>query len=377
VPTLARLLRPLRVAAWSAGLVADRTRGAVRAVERLLDARAPTLFASSGVPGLAVVVRFAEGATVRRAYGTAGVAGPMSTDTVVEALSLSKPVTATCAMALVDRGVLALDEPVWRRLRSWRMPASRAGPGSVDDVTLRRLLSHSAGLNVLGYGRRGPSESPTALDLLARDAEEERTLRIVRAPGSEFAYSGGAFVVVQALVEDATGRPFADVARETVLAPLGMRSSDYEPSPALLQRLSSCHDADGRTLPRDPYAATAASGLYTTAEDLVAFWSAFAEGPRGEPPGRGVVSPATCAQMLAPQVEDPGGGAWGLGFRLKRQRHDLRYLHAGYDEGWHSFAEGLSRRRVVLVLLSNGDRGKDCVPALSRALRTLLYDVAL
>ena len=375
--SIARLMRPCRSAAWRLGLLTDPTKAAARAVERLLDSRGRELFRSSCVPGLVVEVRFAQGPTIQRAFGTAGAAGDMRPDVVFPALSITKPVTAFCAMALVERGVLSLDEPVWRRIRSWRLPPHRTGGHSLDGITLRRLLSHSAGLNVHGYGGSAPGESPRARDLLDRELEEARTLRVIDVPGAAVHYSGGAFVLVQLLIEDATGLPFERVARETVLGPLGMASSDYELPPTLASRLATGHDDRGSPVPARRLAATAASGLHATAPDLATFWGALVRGSNGELPGRGVISPASCAEMLSPHIPDEKGGAYGFGFYLKRQRSELRFMHAGYDPGWHGFAEGLFHRRVVVVLLSNGDRGKGCVPPLARELRRTLYDLAL
>jgi len=370
---ISRWVRPVRVAACRLGLL-DRTRGAARAVEHGLDGTGRTLVETSGVPGLAVLVRFGDGREVRRTWGRAGERRPMRTDTVVQALSLSKSVTAACALGLVQRGVLALDEPIFRRIRSWRLPPNRATPEQVEAITLRRLLSHTSGLNVLGYAQRPFGEEVRPASLLAREDEDERTIRVVR-PAGTFGYSGGGFVVAQLAIEDATGRPYADVARETVLEPLGLSSSTYGDD-VLAARVATAHDRDGRPVPLAPFAATAASGLWSDAEDLATFWSALVPGAAGEPAGRGVVSPASCAEMLRPHVLDREG-AWGLGLRLKTKRGDLRYVHAGYDVGWHHYAEGLLRRRVVMVLVSNGDRGEDVVPALSRALRLTLYDRAL
>src|SRR5206468_4132173 len=131
-------------------------------------------------------------------------------------------------------------------------------------ITLRRLLSHSAGLNVHGYGWAEPGETPGARELLAQEDEEARTLRVVQAPGAALRYSGGGYSLVQLLIEDATGMPFPAVARERVLGPLGMSESSFELRPALAARLATRHDERSRPLKPGRVAATAASGLYST-----------------------------------------------------------------------------------------------------------------
>jgi len=371
------LARSLRRVAWKAGLIADPTASAARHVERVLDTRGRELFAQSGVPGLVVSVRFGAGRTISRCLGTAGAATPLRTDTVFPALSMTKPVTAMCVMALVERGVLALDAPVWRHVLDYRIPAHATGGFDPDGITLRGVLSHSSGIRLHGHGWVGAAGLRSPKALLEDESQEAHTLRVVDPPGRTLRYSGGGYLLAQMAVEGATGRPFADVARELVLRPLGMASSDYELSPELAARLATSHDRENRPLPARRLLATAAAGLYSTAEDLTAFWGALAPGPEGEPPGRRVISPDACREMLTPTIVAPDGTTCGIGFYLHRTRTELRYTHLGYFSGWSHHAVGLLRRRVVVTALSNGDRGKECVPPLVHELRRTLAEKAL
>ena len=373
----AGLARSFRRAAWRAGLIADRTRSAARHVERVLDTHGRESFERSGVPGLAVVVRFAEGRTITRCFGVAGGATPMRVDAVVPALSLSKPVTAMCAMALVDRKELSLDEPVWRRMRSFSFPAHRTGGFDPDGITLRRLLSHGAGLSVPLHGLSEDGRRLTPKELIEREPDEAHTLRLVDAPGTTLRYSGGGYSLVEQLIEDATGVPFARVARERVLRPLGMNDSDYELTPDLAARLATPHDGENLPMAQRRQASTAASGLYSTAHDLAVFWSSLVPGSAGEPAGRGVISPESCREMLTPQVVGADGTVCGLGFYLRPKRSDLGYAHLGFFGGWNHHAAGFLRRRVALVAFSNGDRGRACVSPLVRELSATLYEWTL
>jgi CubicO group peptidase (beta-lactamase class C family) len=266
---------------------------------------------------------------------------------------------------------------VWRRIRSWRMPPERAPGIDVEHVTLRHLLSHGAGFSSFEPGYCDGEPSRSALDLLRRDDAESRTFRIVTPPGRTHRYAAGGYLLAELLMDDATGIPFPSLVRELVLQPLGMRSSDYTLTPALAARLATRHDEENRALPPSPLKTVAASGMYTTAEDLATLLATFAPGPNGEPPGRGVISPASCAEMLSTQTVMPGESTCGLGFYLRRKRSDLRYSHAGRYGGWYGHGEGFLRRRVVVVALSNGDRGISCVEPIVRELRAALYDLAL
>lgn len=372
-----RWMRPLRVAATRAGLVRHPTRAPALAMERWLDAHAEAALARARVPGLSVLVRFADGRTVRRTYGTAGAVGPMTDATTFQALSLTKPLTAMVALALVDDGLLDLDAPLLRRLRGWRLPPERTGGFDPDGITLRRLLSHSAGLNVNGYGWTEAAARLPAAALLASAFDDARTMRLVEPPGTRLRYSGGAFAIVELAVEEATGRRYADVARTRLLEPLGIIDSNLEPVATHAATLATPHDETDR--PRralDP-ACVAASGLVATVGDLAALFAAVVPGPGGAPAGRGVLSSEACTAMLTPTATDDDGAVIGLGPYLKERHGDLKYMHRGHDPGWYVHVEGLLRRRVVLVLATNATTGGALVPGMAHALRTIAYDLAV
>ena len=373
---LGRWLRPWRAAAWRAGLRRDRTRDAAEAVEATLDLRGRERFEASGAPGIAAFVRFADGRTVGRAFGTAGGGVPMRTDTVFQALSFGKPVTAACALSLAADGVLDVDEPIARWLEKARLP-ERVDGRPLGAVTLRQLLSHTSGLQGLTYGHaRSESERPSARDVFRSEHDDARRPHLVRDPGEAFEYTGAGFVLAEAVIEAATGTPFVTTVEERVTGPLGMTSSSFDPSPALLARSATPHGEDGVGFPARQWATTAAANFHSTAEDATAFALALLPGERDEPAGRGVLPPHACADMLTAHVTDAPGAGWGLGFRVKWDRFERRFVHLAYDVGWYGHLEGLRRRRVVFALLTNGDRGRDAVAGLARDVRQALYDVA-
>ncbi|MBL9087418.1 MAG: beta-lactamase family protein, partial [Planctomycetia bacterium] len=366
-----------RRAAAAVGLVRDRTAVAARRVARVLEEEARGSFEACGVPGLAIVVRFADGPTLRASFGRATADAPMTTDTVAQVFSLSKVVVAACALALAERGRLALDEPVWRHLGGWRLPADRAPGVDLDTVTLRRLLAHAAGFSPFEPGFCADGERPGALDLLRRDGPPDGRIALVAAPGATYRYAAGGFVLAQAVLEGASGRAYADLAHELVLAPLGLASTSFARTADGVPRLATPHDAENRPLPFRPMRTLAASGMLSTADDLATLFAAFAPGRAGEPAGRGVLTPASCAEMLRPQSRKGGGSDYGLGLYVRRKRADLRYAHSGHFVGWYGHVDGFVRRRVVVALLSNGDRGRACVETLMRRLREAVYDAAL
>jgi CubicO group peptidase (beta-lactamase class C family) len=127
-------------------------------------------------------------------------------------------------MRLVDRGALSLDDDVDRWLRSWRVLSTS---GMSAAVTLRQLLSHTAGLDVGGFaGYDAVANLPTTVDVLAGRGNSPAVTRVA-APGAEFRYSGGGYTVVQLLIEDVTRLHFAPAMHDLVLSPLGMASSTF------------------------------------------------------------------------------------------------------------------------------------------------------
>jgi CubicO group peptidase (beta-lactamase class C family) len=184
---------------------------------------------------------------------------------------------------------------------------------------------------------------PTLVESLADSAEG---VRQVAEAGSAYAYSGGGYEVLQLLIEDVTGRPFATYMRDEVLIPLGMRSSSFDVDALDQSRVATPFDS-GRAIARHRYVGLAPAGLYSTAGDLARFVSAELRGPHGEPPGRGVLSPTSVAVMQTPAPgANQGFGFWyGLGhnlFPLGDAFGPLKILgdgavvpgHMGQNTGW-------------------------------------------
>lgn len=388
-------IRRCRVAVNRLGLFGDGgTRLRLR-VEHLIDTQGAELFRESGVPGLNLIVRLKSGERIVRHWGVmdAETRAPINDGAAFQVLSLSKPVVAFLVAGLAEQGVLDLDAPVSSYLRSWTMPPDRRGGFHFERVTLRRLLSHTAGLNIHGFGWvRAQGPAPHAVCMresgeIGRPAPgalldglygQEQCLSLVHQPGTVVEYSGGGFAMAELIIEDVTNRAFTQLVTERVLAPLGMASSSFEPEALAVGRLCSRHDADGHRLPPALIASAGASGLYTTASDLCTFMECMLPGVSSHaPPGRGVISPASARMLTTVQTRGLPGHAIGLGFYLWLKRSDVVYSHRGHSDGWWCLAEGLVNRRCVIVALSNGSAGEWCVKPLVARIRQLLFDWAI
>ncbi|HKO86090.1 MAG TPA: serine hydrolase domain-containing protein, partial [Actinomycetota bacterium] len=195
--------------------------GLIQAVE---DAARQALAAST-TPGLAVALVHQGQVVWAAGYGMADpeTGQPVTASTRFQAASLSKPVTAWGVLRLVESGRIGLDEPVLGRLRRWRLPPS---PLDADGITVRRLLSHTAGLSVHGYvGLTSDPPLPSIAASLSGETGDSFPVELLEAPGRRWLYSGGGYSLLQLLVEELTGRPFADYLRAEVLERLGMTAS--------------------------------------------------------------------------------------------------------------------------------------------------------
>ena len=286
-------------------------------------------------------------------------------DTLFQAGSISKPVAAVAAMKLVQDGKLDLDRDVNQRLHSWHVPENEFT--KTEKVTLRRLLSHSAGLTVHGFPGYAAGEPVPTVQQVLDGAKPANTapVRVDTVPGSRFRYSGGGYTVMQLLLIETTGKPFAALLHDSVLTPLGMTHSTYEqPLPtALRSQAAFAYKADGSPIPGDyhTYPERAAAGLWTTAADLARFGIEMQQSREGR--SNKVLSTATTNLMLTRQKEDIG-----LGFFLEESGAAARFGHGGANAGYQALMQFTFDGEGVVVM-TNSDNG-------GRIAQEIAYSVA-
>ena len=263
--------------------------------------------------GNAALILVKAGRPVHEVFVSRGA--PVDRDTRFQVASLSKWVTALGVMTLVEQGKIDLDAPVSTYLTRWKLP-----PSEFDNskVTVRRLLSHTAGLtDGLGYdGFRPdlPVESLEASLTHAADAGPGRDgrTRVGQEPGTAFEYSGGGYTLLQLIVEEVSGRTFNAYMTDAVLAPLGMTGSTFLLDDGA-KNVAENFGVDGNRAPLHRYTAVAAASLFTSAGDMARLIAAHRPGPAGEPAGRGALRPETLAAMRKPEAQQYGADIWGLG----------------------------------------------------------------
>jgi CubicO group peptidase (beta-lactamase class C family) len=308
----------------------------------------------------AVSIALVEGGRVvwAKAYGLADVAANRAAtpDTLFQAASISKPLTAIAAMRMVERGQLSLDEDVNTRLTSWKLPPSdftRTKP-----VTLRLILSHSAGLQPSGFlGYRQGLSIPTVPQVLdGLVPANSPPVRSFAEPGSEFRYSGGGYTIAQQLMADVSGRSFSALMGDLVLRPAGMTHSTFEQP--LPERLASTA-AFGYRQPDQPivgrwhaYPELAAAGLWTTPSDLGRLGIAFSAAWSGQ-------SSQLLQQQSARTMMIQGAGAYGLGWNVGFQGREGPTVisHAGGNEGYRSVLYMWPELGQGIVIMTNSDNG--------------------
>jgi CubicO group peptidase (beta-lactamase class C family) len=325
------------------------------------------------IPGLSIAVIDNYQIAWSRAFGVTewGGSAPVTTKTLFQAGSISKPVAATGALWLVEQGKLSLDEDVNKKLRSWQVPENEFT--KQQKVTLRRLVSHSAGLTVHGFPGYAVNEPVPALVQIFNGEKPANTapIRVDFVPGTKMRYSGGGVTIEQQLVMDVTGKPFPQFMHETVLAKIGMNESSYEqplpPARAAFTATGTYLDGGSVKGRWHIYPEMAAAGLWTTPTDLAKFAIEIALSKQGK--ANHVLSQKMTQEMLSPQIEAEGGGGHvGLAFFLD-DKTPGEFGHNGADEGFQADLTMNSETGRGIVIMGNSDMFFFVAPYVENAIR--------
>jgi CubicO group peptidase (beta-lactamase class C family) len=298
-------------------------------------------------PGVSIAVIDAHAIDWVKGYGVraADEGEAVTAQTLFHAGSVAKSVSAAATLILVEQDLLNLDDDVNDGLVSWRVPENEYT--RAEKVTLRRLLSHSAGLKD-GLTDRGPDDpmpayvtfgdevpGVTLQQLLEGIPEDDiEPTRVVQVPGTRYRYANADYAILELLVEDRLGQPFEDFLQAAVLDRLSMAFSSYhQPLPQDLRALSASeHTLDGKAVEggRANFPFHAAGSLWTTPGDLALFMIDLMKAYQGET-GH-LLSPQMAQQMLSPQIEipdNPLSDAYGLGVELQSTSQGPKVWHSG------------------------------------------------
>ena len=260
---------------------------------------------------------------------------------------------AMAALSLVAEGKLDLDTDVNRYLKSWQVPESDFT--AEEKVTLRRLLSHTAGISSFDTDDGGPpGEAPTLREIL--DGEPPAPggpVGVDLVPGSRQRYSNEGYAVVQQLLVDVEGKPFPEIMKERVLGPLGMDHSTFtQPLPEnLLARAATGHIGPGQPIEGKGliYYNMGAGGLWTTPSDLATFIMGIQGSIAGETQGVLPTDPALA------MLHDPVSG-YGLGLGTAGEGRSRTFGHSSHNAGFLCRIKALAETGQGLVVMANSNK---------------------
>jgi len=296
-----------------------------------LAARLPALMEAAGIPAVSIAVIRDHEIAWSTARGARRVGGDEAVDenTLFQAASLSKPVVAYTVLRLVDQDVIDLDRP----LSGYLAYDDVAHDERAARITARHVLSHRSGFP---NWRRGK---------LTTEFE----------PGERYQYSGEGFLYLQAVLEDRTGLPLAELVEFETFEPLGMERSSFVWNPVLEANHATGHDDGGvPQRKRKPTEGLAAGTLHTTAREYARFLVALMKGEG--------LDPETHAAMLREEVRVEGDVYWGLGVGLQRGAKGTSLWQWGDDGPFKAYMIARPEDGTGVVYFTNSSRGLSIAP---------------
>jgi CubicO group peptidase (beta-lactamase class C family) len=332
--------------------------------------------AADGVASIVAAVFVGNSVIWAGGFGWADAAlhTPAGVETIYRTGSISKTFTAVLLMQLVERGVVALDDPVVRHFPEF---AQLDGPEEqVRSITFRQLASHTGGLvrePELPFAASGPLAEWESKVLAAIP-----TTSLQSQPGSEYSYSNIGFGILGLAISRAAGRPFMDLVSELIFEPLGMTQSTFALTPDLEPYMSVGYaNRDDGTIDAEYPAREHAGrgykvpngGVYSTVGDLARFAAALS----GASPMT-ILSARARREMLTIQTPEDSTRGYGLGLSIQTADNGVRLVgHGGSVSGYNAHMVFDPETTIGVVLLRNYGMGGT---NLGRAARGLAAELA-
>lgn len=321
-----------------------------------------------GVPGVSIAVIKNAEIVWAKGYGIvqSGKNKNIDSETVFSVGSVSKIGTATAILRLVEQGKLNLDIDVNEYLSKWKIPENKYTRN--NPVTLRRILSHTAGLTVHGFADFLPFEElPTTIEILNGTYPAKNDGIYVNIPvGSEFRYSGGGTQVLQLVIEEVIGNSFPEAMDELLFDPLEMDRSTYlNPIPEEYGNIAKAHNRSGNpvALPRgyQSMPEMAASGWWTTPTDLSKLIITLLEAYDG---CEDFINQSIVIDMMTKVAP----GDYGLGPRIGNAENGAFFSHGGANDSYRASIRGYLDTKNGYAILTNGTRGSELIQEIRAAI---------
>jgi len=317
------------------------------------------------VPGVSIAV--VENGTIKwaKGYGIANTNTGRKVDenTLFQAGSISKPLSALSALQLVEKGNLSLDQDVNTYLKNWKIPASEFTKD--EKVTLRRLLTHTAGITVHGFpGYQQTAKFPSIDQVLNGEGNTPKVI-VDTIPGSIWRYSGGGYTIMEKVAEDVSELSLDAYMAKNILEPMGMKNSTYQqPLGSNFQsNVSAAYDSQGKIINGlwHNYPEQAAAGLWTIPTDLAKYCIEIQEILKGKE--NAVLSKETVVKMLTKHKNN-----WSLGLSLHSNNNDSIFGHGGKNAGFTTQFISFSNRGNAVIIMTNADNGGKLIEEILRSI---------
>jgi CubicO group peptidase (beta-lactamase class C family) len=328
---------------------------------REIDKKIPQLLHDFTVPGAAIAIIENGEIVLQKGYGFSDLEKEVkvNTETGFNIGSISKTIAAWGVMKLVHEGKVDLDAPAETYLTRWHLPESEYDS---DKVTIRRLLSHTAGLSLHGYPGWSPSDAlPTLEESLNGKNNGPGRVEIIMEPGTKYQYSGGGFTILQLIVEEVTGQKFEDYMQAQILDPLGMTNSSYKIDDKIMAASSLEYNNYGEEIDFESFTAQAAAGLHVTIGDFTRFAFANLYRNKDHEKYNPVLPTDVIQQMMKPVPEAQGRFGYGMGYMIESIPGTSVLLagHRGSNTGWQAIFNVNPETNDGFIMVTNGGSGQN------------------
>lgn len=299
------------------------------------------------VPSLAVGVAMEGEIIWEHGFGLADRENDIlaSADIPYSLASITKPITATALMVLVERGEVDLDCPIAEYLDV----QLKAHVGDAKDVTLRRLASHTAGLPLhYRFFYEDQNWPPAAVEDVIRDYGI-----LITPPGERFNYANLGFGIIERVIEIVSGTSYADFCAEAVFGPLGMTHSAIGPPTDVEAAVR--YSRAGDRVPFYDFAHRGASAAFCSVHDLLRFSSFHLKNPF--PGSTPILSGATLDEMKKPSVRFYGNEGYGIGWWVEERLNTDVIGHPGDMGGVTTRLAMVPSENLAVAVLCNTENG--------------------
>ncbi len=299
---------------------------------------------------------------------------PVNAETLFQVGSITKTVTATAIMRLVERGLVDLDVPIRTYLPDLRLADSSVA----ERVTLRHIFTHTAGWMGDFFDDAGLGDD--ALDIVVKRMDR---LPQITPLGEIWSYNNAGYYLAGRIIEVVTGKTYEDATRELALEPLGMSTSFFFAQDAITYRVAAGHDAVYPGDERQPAVlrpwwlarvSNTLGGLVAPVNDMLRYARFhLGDGKANGHTGEQLLKPETLSAMHTPTVPAANGEFMGVSWFL-RDVDQLRIIrHGGATNGQQATFQMGPARQFSIVMLTNSDRGSELIrPVVKQAFESFL-----